>query len=55
MRSLGPNGGMQMQASLGPAARRSVQVVGVLGIALILVAMLYAVHIGWINYARIGV
>jgi hypothetical protein len=44
-----------MQSSLSPAARRSVQVLGALGIALICAAMLYALHIGWINYARIGV
>lgn len=44
-----------MNPSLSPAARRSVQLVGSLGIVLILAAMAYALVIGWINYARIGV
>ena len=44
-----------MSTPLSPAARRSVQLLGSLGIALILVAMIYALGIGWINYPRIGV
>ncbi len=40
---------------LSPVARRSVQVAGSLGIVLILAAMTYALVIGWLNYARIGV
>lgn len=44
-----------MSTSLGPVARRSVQVLGSLGIAAILAAMAYALVIGWLNYSRIGV
>ena len=44
-----------MNTSLNPTARRSVQVLGSLGIGLILAAMAYALTIGWLNYARIGV